>query len=139
MLIVQNHTMDEVFTHAVWEYPMECCGILLGTRDAAVRRVYQVVSTRNRAESGKKTHFLIDPLELVRIEQFALERGWEIVGFYHSHPDSAALASEEDIAHMIFGYSYLIISVREGICESVSSFEKASQNGSSIREEIIKM
>lgn len=139
MLNFQNHTMDAACAHAIREYPLECCGVLLGARETERRTVYQTVPTQNRAEAGqKKTHFRIDPLELVRIENLALEKGWEIVGFYHSHPDYAALASGEDIARMIAGYSYLILSVRAGRCGSVSSFEKTSQDGGSIRSETIK-
>lgn len=139
MLIFQNHTLDEACAHAVREYPMECCGVLLGLREAERRSVYQVVPTRNSAGPGRKqTHFAIDPLELVRIENFALEQGWEIVGFYHSHPDQEAAASQEDIAHMIAGYSYLILSVRSGTCGAVRSYEKSSQQGLSIRREKIK-
>ena len=140
MLIFQNHTLDEIRAHAVREFPMECCGVLLGSRTAGRRSVEQVVPARNAAGTGRKqTHFLIDPLELVRIEEYALEKGWEIVGFYHSHPNQEAAASQEDIAHMIIGYSYPILSVQNGICESVSSFEKTAQQNLSVRRENIKI
>ena len=139
MLIFQNHTLDEVWAHALRDYPMECCGVLLGSREAGRRSVYQVVPARNSAGAGRKqTHFVIDPLELVRIERSALEQGWEIVGFYHSHPDQEAVASREDLAHMITGYSYPIFAVCGGTRGSVRSYEKPSQQDLSVRRENIR-
>lgn len=139
MLVFQNRTMDETCVHASREYPAECCGVLLGLRETGRRRVYQTVPAQNRAGAGQRnTHFRIDPLELVRIENLALEKGWEIVGFYHSHPDQEALPSDEDTSHMIAGYSYLILSVRAGRCASAGSFEKTLQDDRSIRSETIR-
>lgn len=139
MLVFQNHTMDDTCVHAFREYPLECCGVLLGLREAGSRRVYRTVPAQNRAgASQRNTHFRIDPLELVRIENLALEKGWEIVGFYHSHPDREALPSDEDAAHMIAGYSYLILSMGADGCESAGSFEKTVQDGCAIRSERIK-
>lgn len=138
MLIFHNHTMDDARAHAVREYPEECCGVLLGKRTPGRRSVYQAAPVQNIAGGRRETHVMIDPLELVRIEKSALEKGWEIVGFYHSHPDCGALASGEDVAHMIFGYSYLILSVRMGRCGPAGSFVKTSRYGPSIRKETIK-
>lgn len=140
MLIFQNHTINEAYNQAVNEYPVECCGVLLGKRDVGNRSVYMVVPTKNAAKTDRKqTHFLIHPLELVRVERLALEQGLEIVGFYHSHPDYTDEASKEDISHMILGYSYPIFSIRKGKCVSVSSYEKISWQDTSVQRENIKV
>lgn len=139
MLIFQNHTMDEAYAQAINKYPVECCGVLLGIREVNKRIVYDVVPTQNIAETDRKnTHFLMNPLEFVRIEKSAVEKGWEIVGFYHSHPDYEAQASKEDIDYMIAGYSYPIISVRKGKCVSVCSYEKKLTDGFFVQRENIK-
>lgn len=119
--------MKDICSHAQAEYPKECCGILLGKHQTDRRTVEQVVPTENLADEGEKTnHFLINPLELVWVERFAGEEGLEIVGFYHSHPDCDAIVSQMDFLHMIEGYSYPILSVRNGKCVRVNSFEKTA-------------
>lgn len=128
MLIFQKDTMKKICSHARTEYPNECCGILLGKHQTDWRTVSRIVPTENLAEAGEKTtHFSIDPLELVRIERFAGEEGLEIVGFYHSHPDCDAIVSKTDALHMIEGYSYPILSVKDGKCVEVNSFEKTAR------------
>lgn len=140
MIIFRNHTLEKAWTYALKEYPVECCGVLLGVREAGIRNVYEVVPTPNMAGADEnKTHFFINPFEFLRIERIASEKGWEIVGFYHSHPDYGDLASDEDISHMILGYSYPIFSIRQGSLNAVSSYEKISQDSLAIRKEKIKM
>lgn len=110
------------------EYPSECCGILLGRRERGRRIVNESIPMENMAgDAQRKISFSIDPKELVRIERLAIEKGNEIVGFYHSHPDCDANASDDDEAHMIAGYSYPIISVKQKKCVAVCSYEKKIQ------------
>lgn len=120
--------MKDICSHAQAEYPNECCGILLGKHQTDRRTVNRIVPTENLAdEEEKATHFSIDPLELIRIERLAGEEGLEIVGFYHSHPDCDAIVSQMDFLHMIEGYSYPILSVKNGKCVKVNSFEKTAR------------
>ena len=136
MLIFQDHTLDRICSHAVHAYPLECCGVLLGRRTAGQRRVCQVVPTQNHAgPHQQRTQFSMDPLDFVRIEQQAEEAGWEVVGFYHSHPDCEAQPSQEDMVHMLVGCSYPILSVDADGCRSICSFERVSPQGLSIQQE----
>lgn len=138
MLLFQDGTMQKICCHAQNEYPRECCGILLGKRMDGRKTVYRVIQTRNMADKRQSgAHFLINPLEIVRAEGLAEGEKLEIVGFYHSHPDHAAVASQEDILHMIAGYSYPIVSVENGICVRVNSFEKLKQTDQDAKEEIL--
>jgi proteasome lid subunit RPN8/RPN11 len=52
------------------------------------------VSARNLAESP--TRFLLDPSDHIAAIRSARRRGLRVVGFYHSHPKSAASPSETD-------------------------------------------
>lgn len=138
MLIFQDHTLDRICSHAVHAYPLECCGVLLGRRTAGQRRVCQVVPTQNHAgPHQQRTQFSMDPLDFVRIEQQAEEAGWEVVGFYHSHPDCEAQPSREDMVHMLVGCSYPILSVDGGGCRSIRSFERVSPQSLSVKSETI--
>lgn len=139
MLIFQNNTMEGMCSHAQTDYPKECCGILLGKRLDGKRYVHKVIRTSNIVdESEKATHFSMNPLEIIEVEMLAEKEKIEIIGFYHSHPDYEAVASREDMLYMMEGYSYPILSVRNGICVKVSSFEKRKQTDTDVKEEIVK-
>jgi len=71
----------------------------------------------------------IDPRELVRIQREGRERGEDIIGFYHSHPDHPARWSATDFAeaHWI-GCSYVITSVEKGKAAITNSFELAGSD-----------
>jgi proteasome lid subunit RPN8/RPN11 len=60
---------------------------------------------------------------LVKIQREGRERGFDIVGFYHSHPDHPARWSQTDLAeaHWI-GCSYVITSVEKGKAVLTNSF-----------------
>ncbi|MBQ8164567.1 MAG: M67 family metallopeptidase [Clostridia bacterium] len=138
MLIFQNDTLENLYSHAETEYPQECCGILLGLRKAGKRIVYSVIQTENTAdEKQKDTHFLIKPLDVLKAETSAEKEQLEIVGFYHSHPDYDAIASDEDILHMVSGHSYPIVSVKNGVRVNVRCFEKILQTDTCTQEEIL--
>ena len=138
MLIFQNGIAEQIYTHAKNEYPKECCGIILGRRLGKQRiadRIIQALNITN--ENNAAAHFQIDSLEVVRAETQAENDGLEIIGFYHSHPDCETVASNEDVLHMIEGYSYPIISVKKGICVGINSFEKLMQRGTKANQEEI--
>ena len=138
MLILQEDTMEKLCSHAQMEYPKECCGIMLGKRQDEQRITYKVIPTKNIIDESKNTtHFLINPLEILEAELLAQKEKLEIVGFYHSHPDYEAIASEEDMLYMMEGYSYSIISVKNGTSVRISSFEKVSQADTDAKEEDI--
>lgn len=123
MLKINEKEMQELCRHAVDRYPKECCGILLGNRKMqSVRKIYRA---GNIAEIDRqKTHFLMNPLELYRVEKEAEKDNMEIVGFYHSHADYPPVLSVEDRVFMIQGYIYMVISVVNGICRDIKCFVK---------------
>lgn len=132
--------MEEIHSYARTAYPKECCGILIGKRLENNRIVHKVIQTRNMIDENQNSiHFVMNPLEVVRVELLADVEKLEIVGFYHSHPDYEAVASGEDLLHMIEGYSYLIISVRYGVCIGENSFEKIVQTDMDVRKEEIQI
>ena len=138
MLIFQNNTLEELYIHAEEEYPGECCGVLLGERKNGQRLAGSIVKMANSAdEAHVREHFALDPLEIAKIEISAEQEQFEVVGFYHSHPDVDAYASDEDALHMIAGYSYPIISVKNGNCVNIRSFTKKRQNDIDAQEEIL--
>jgi len=113
--------------HGEETYPQECCGVLLGgANDDGTRVVTSTARCGNTRTDSPENRYHIDPRELIRIQREGRERGEDIVGFYHSHPDHPARWSETDLAeaHWI-GCSYVITSVEKGKASMTNSFELA--------------
>ena len=110
--------------HGEETYPHECCGVLLGTMDGDARTVTSIVRAGNTRADSPHNRYNIDPRELVRIQRQGRERGEDIIGFYHSHPDHPAQWSQTDFAeaHWI-GCSYVITSIEQGKAALTNSFE----------------
>jgi proteasome lid subunit RPN8/RPN11 len=95
-LKISKDTLDAIVLHAREERPHECCGVLLG-RGA---EIIEAVRTRNAAQ--EPTRFVIDPQDHVRAIRDARGRGLDVVGYYHSHPYSAAIPSPRDMAEAAY-------------------------------------
>ena len=59
---------------------------------------------------------------LLAAERRASELGAELLGFYHSHPDHPARPSQYDLDHAWPFFSYIIVSVRAGRPEAMTSW-----------------
>jgi proteasome lid subunit RPN8/RPN11 len=111
--------------HGEEAYPHECCGVLLGRfDDDGSRTVVRVAPCGNTRADSPHNRYHIDPKELIRIQREGRERGEDIVGFYHSHPDHPAQWSTTDLAEAHwFACSYVITSVEKGGAAITNSFE----------------
>jgi proteasome lid subunit RPN8/RPN11 len=113
--------------HGEETYPNECCGVLLGKfDDGGTKTVSRIARCGNTRADSPQNRYHIDPRELIRIQREGRERGEDIVGFYHSHPDHPAQWSSTDLAEAHwFGCSYVITSVEKGKAVLTNSFELA--------------
>jgi proteasome lid subunit RPN8/RPN11 len=114
--------------HGEETYPYECCGVLLGKFEDDARVVTAIVPCGNTRDDSPHNRYNIDPRDLVRIQREGRERGLDIVGFYHSHPDHTSRWSPTDLAeaHWI-GCSYVITSVEKGKAQVTDSFLLAGE------------
>ena len=137
MITVPNQQLTEIREHGVRDYPYECCGLLLGHYTAAGKVVTETYPISNaREESAKRNRFLITPEELMRGERYAANHELEVVGFYHSHPDSPAVPSNYDLEHAWPTYSYIIVSTRAGHSTDLFSWEQQEDRSRFNQEEI---
>ncbi|MGZ4733454.1 MAG: Mov34/MPN/PAD-1 family protein [Terriglobales bacterium] len=125
MLKLPQSAYSSLRRHGEETYPHECCGVLLGQMaDDGLRTVISVVRAGNTRTDSAHNRYSIDPRELVRIQREGRERGEDIIGFYHSHPDHPAQWSQTDLAEAHwFGCSYVITSVEKGKAVLTNSFE----------------
>jgi proteasome lid subunit RPN8/RPN11 len=137
-IILSPEQVESIRAHGAREYPNECCGMLLGRADGDAKEVSEVVALRNlrhdsaRAQEllplddmgreSEKNRFLIDPQEQVRVEKEARNRGLDVLGYYHSHPDHPARPSTYDREHAWPWYSYVILSVECGAAAEMTSW-----------------
>jgi proteasome lid subunit RPN8/RPN11 len=127
MLKIATKDYEAIRRHGEETYPHECCGVLLGTfGDDGARTITSTARCGNTRTDSAHNRYNINPRELVRIQREGRERGEDIVGFYHSHPDHPAQWSRTDFAeaHWI-GCSYVITSVEKGKAVITNSFELA--------------
>lgn len=137
-LRISRELAEQIVSHAAEAYPRECCGALLG-REAAgesPREVLRVFPLANRREDSPRNRFLVAAEDVLAAESCARETHCEVVGWYHSHPDSPARPSEYDREHAWPWYSNVIVSVEKGTPEEMASWRLADDRAAFLPEEI---
>ena len=114
-LTMHRADYERIVAHAKAGLPNEACGLIAGTvtgeDDAAVGTVEHVYLLTNVDESNE--HFSLDPHEQLASVKDARAHGWEMLGNWHSHPETPSRPSEED-KRLAFDSSaaYLILSLQ---------------------------
>ena len=107
--------------HGAETFPFECCGALLG-RDSESREVLGLFPLVNRRDDSPHNRFAVTAEDVRDAEKAARERGLDVIGWYHSHPDHPARPSEFDRQHAWPWYSYVIVSVMGGAPAEMTSW-----------------
>ncbi len=112
--------LEKMKDHLARVYPREGCGVLAGDEGGYIEEIF---CTANDTE-GKKAdgHYEIAPLAMYELEKRAEEKGYSILGFYHSHPDCEPQMSSEDSEYMIPQMLYVIVSVNDGKCGEIRGY-----------------
>jgi proteasome lid subunit RPN8/RPN11 len=142
VLRLSHDIYQELRRHGEETYPHECCGVLLGRSSEGVNKVEQAVRAGNTRTDSAHNRYNIAPQELIRIQRQGRARGWDIVGFYHSHPDHPAQWSQTDLAEAHWlGCSYVITSVESGEAKVTNSFllAGASEDDKRLEDEAIEI
>lgn len=116
VLWISKELAEQIRSHGAITYPHECCGALIGrdSSEAEARQVLQLFPLVNRRDDSPRNRFSVSAEDVRDAEKASLERGLEVVGWYHSHPDHPARPSEFDREHAWPWYSYIIVSVQQG-------------------------
>ena len=111
-IVIAGSAFEKIKEHTEREYPREGCGMLLSKEPGGpITDVYTADNTVSKAAG--KVRFTINPFTVYRLEKKADEEGLTVSGFFHSHPDQAAVPSDEDRKYMIPGILYMIFSVEK--------------------------
>lgn len=73
------------------EAPVEACGILAG-KDSMVEKLYKMTNVDNSSD-----HFMMEPKEQFAVVKDVRDAGLKMLAIYHSHPNTPARPSAEDI------------------------------------------
>jgi proteasome lid subunit RPN8/RPN11 len=140
MIRIDKKSIAAVTAHAERDYPHECGGMLIGRFEAEGRKV--VVETfpleNAREEEARNNRVLILPKDVLRAEKYARERKLDVIGYYHSHPESPAVPSQYDLDHALPVWSYIISSVIEKKVVDIRSWEMENDRSKFNEEEVEK-
>ncbi|WP_255464148.1 M67 family metallopeptidase [Nitrosopumilus sp. b1] len=84
----------QLLEHAEKEKPNESCAILYGKIKESNAIVTEIYFTKNIDESP--VNFTISNEELIKAYKIAEDKQLDVVGIFHSHPDSMAIPSNTD-------------------------------------------
>ena len=134
-VILSDEVVESIKKHGTETFPYECCGFLYGT-ETGERRIELAVRVPNSKEGDQRRRFEISPQDYLWAERYALEHGLQLLGVYHSHPNHPAIASETDLALAMPWFSYVIISVNNGIPGEIKSWQLADMERRFEEEEV---
>ena len=93
-IVLAQKEKDKLVDHAIEQQPSESCAMLFGKKVGDDWNVKEVFLTQNMDNS--QTNFTISPEELLKGYQIAQKNQLEVVGVFHSHPNSDAIPSNTD-------------------------------------------
>jgi proteasome lid subunit RPN8/RPN11 len=106
MLTIPQSIIDDLIAHAQRDFPLEACGIL-GGNDGVVSEHYPMANSDKSNE-----HFTMEPKEQFAVIKDLRAKSKEMLAIYHSHPETPARPSAEDIKLALTpDVSHLIVSL----------------------------
>lgn len=115
-LLLPAELAGQIVSLAEITYPFEACGLLIGQQIDATVVVEQITYGRNLESTSfqgvaQPRGFLLDPEDFLAADRVARSAGRDIVGVWHSHPDTPAQPTEREHQSAWAGYSYLMVAV----------------------------
>jgi proteasome lid subunit RPN8/RPN11 len=123
MIQIPQAIHDDMISHAREGFPLEVCGILGGNGES-VSAIYRMTNT-----DASNEHFMMEPREQFAVIKDLRAKGLAMLAVYHSHPETPARPSEEDIRLALTpDVSYVIISLADAAAPDIKSYKISSSN-----------
>lgn len=120
--------LEDIYRHGRETHPDECCGVVFADKNdperlTRSRRCENAQNTFHALDPERfprtaRTAYLIDPKDLFDIDRHSRRSGEFLRVIYHSHCDTGAYFSEEDVSQAMSdgaplypGVAYLVMSV----------------------------
>ena len=112
MIRIRENEYQEMVTYCKGKLPLEACGRLAGRINDGNSEIEKIYCLSNADES--RNHFSMIPKEQFHAIKDMREKGYELLGNFHSHPSTGAVPSREDLRlacdrHLI----YLLLSLKK--------------------------
>lgn len=137
---VRTHpeVLDTVRRHGCDRYPEECCGFLLGRFESnGETTVVEAQPAENVRTENRERRYTIAPEDYLLADREAQQRGLDIIGFYHSHPDHPARPSATDLAEATFPeFVYIITSILKGEAVDLTAWTLAPDRSRFVEQSI---
>lgn len=122
---ISENAAENLKKEALLSFPNETCGILAGRKENNF--ISKIVPLINGEKCDSRYNFEANPLEFYIFEKQLKKLNLEIIGFYHSHPQSRAVPSKKDEKFMIPNLLYAIISVQKNKKTDLKVYEKTER------------
>ena len=104
-ILLNQKQVDVLMQHSEKSGVSESCAMLFGIHSNQQWNVKEVFLTHNSygnntGNGSPETNFIISPEQLLEGYQLAEKKQLELVGIFHSHPNSAASPSNTDKKYM---------------------------------------
>ncbi len=153
MVVLLNHVRRQLYASARIAYPAEACGLILAAGlehqkspgagrtvgvppgpgqpvDDRIALVEYLPAENAAPYYLRHKRFQMDPRFILDAQRRCRERGREIVGIFHTHPDHIPVPSATDLQEAWPIYLYLILHVRQHDFGSLMAWRLAEQGGS---------
>jgi proteasome lid subunit RPN8/RPN11 len=128
-LHVSARNLDDLRQQAETGYPLEICGLLVGTVSESGWDIQQFRPVANLNTERAADRFQLDPAAYQSIDRELRGTDCEIIGVYHSHPDCPAKPSPTDLSSAWEGFAYPIVSIYDGKAVEIRCWSLNTDSG----------
>lgn len=137
MIRIEPEAWAVMVSHAQKTYPKECCGAMIGAIDGSEKTVRIAVTLENAFDGEQGAMYELRQEDLLRADAEARQRGMDLIGIFHSHPDCDAYFSNTDLENSCPWYSFVVLSIKNGVFDHANSFLPDSDQTQADKEELI--
>jgi len=110
---------------------------MVGSIKGETKLVTEALPLENSYAGEQGARYELRPEDLLAADKAARERGLDLIGIYHSHPDADAYFSQTDLKNSCPWYSFVVLSVRGGKFDHANSFLPDPDQTTAEREEFV--
>jgi proteasome lid subunit RPN8/RPN11 len=132
MIKIDKTAWEKMVSHVEGTFPKEGCGLMVGSDGV----VHEAVPVPNSYTGPQEDFFVIDPQDLLRVDRESREKGLEVLGVFHSHPDCDAYFSKTDLQNSCPWYSFVILSIQKGEFHHANSWLPNFEQTEAAKEEL---
>jgi proteasome lid subunit RPN8/RPN11 len=133
MIKISKAAWDTMVSHVEGTFPKEGCGLMIGSAGV----VEEAVPVPNSYTGPQEDFFVIDPKDLHRVDRESREKGLDVLGVFHSHPDCDAYFSKRDLERSCPWFSYVVLSIKKGRFDHANSYRPDFDQTEAPKEELI--